>query len=408
MAQVDPSEVQRRALLQAVAEGGQAGRQAYERSQADVNAQQQQAVNAAAERATFINAEPGAAATGQQEAAAPFQRASTDLALGRASFEQDMARQQSAGESHLSAVSAAAPIHEAASRTAVQRILADSAQSSQDRQASLTDRLAGRHEADRERAFATGQRQMEARSERERREREDEVYRRAIEQDNIDRWNAAEDRNRALEDEMRRRQWEIEDRAWAEAMRKRGGGGGRSGGGGGGRSGGGSGNPLDDLVSGLGGITQTRATVGGYLDRAARANYEQGRPSGGGWWGNVQDALYPTFGEDRAIDAALADVSEQTGVPAGDISMLLGDSYIPDIAPDPRQNPAGEIMRDNLAADYSSYLQDPDPDGVRPFDAAASLLRNSPEYIQNPELGEAIIRNFERSVTPSVNAPRFG
>lgn len=391
---VETTEAQKKALLQAVAEAGSAGRAAYQRSQAEMQSGQQAAVSAALTRASNINATPGYTAEAQETAAAPYQRAQTDLSLGQTAFEQDIARQSLSGQNHLSSIQAAIPIHEAQSRTAMQRILSQSRENSAERQANLDEQLRMRMESQRERTFAQDERQAAQEQERERIAREEELYRRAIEDANIERWNDAVDRNNRIADENRIRQWELEDRAWEEAHRKSGGGGGRSGG---------SSSPASFGIEGLadtfGSHTAARSEVKAWIDQLARNNYEGSR--------RAQQPI----SEAAAINAALERAAGELGMEPGALRAWLGGGqYEPDAVPDrePQERSQGSIRTSDA---YRSTISDAqgevnrlynerDDEGSRirtRGDAVAEVaaqIRALPDYRQYQQIYEQVISDL--------------
>lgn len=102
---VDP---QKKALLEAVAQAGNAGRQAYEQAQTELNQTRQAALGRLSQAAAGSGV--GFDPSGLEQQQARFQSA---LDVNRAGFEGSMARMQGANESYLGQVQAALPLSRA-------------------------------------------------------------------------------------------------------------------------------------------------------------------------------------------------------------------------------------------------------------------------------------------------------
>lgn len=118
---------QKRALLDAVAQAGTAGSNAYQNAQQQTQGLRQQAVGAALNAAgtSPLASIPG----GTNAVTAPieqnFAMRQADLAQGQATFGQDIARQQAAGEQYFGQLQGAIPIVEQRTKQAIEKILAD-------------------------------------------------------------------------------------------------------------------------------------------------------------------------------------------------------------------------------------------------------------------------------------------
>ena len=184
---------QKRALLQAIAEQGSAGRQAYANAQTQVQTGRQSAVSGALARAGAVDAPEAYRQRAQAEAVSPYDAASSSLASGQATFEQDIARQNVSNESYFDKVKAAVPILNAEneSRRQSQMFLGD--QADQERQAALTEALMGRQESARNREYNRTKDEKDA-------TREDELFRRKLQELGIT--GAESEKERAFRREM--------------------------------------------------------------------------------------------------------------------------------------------------------------------------------------------------------------
>jgi hypothetical protein len=149
------------ALLQAVAESGTSGRNAYLAAESSIQQQKQSALGQAAGRANAIGA-PDAFMSRQAETISrPLDMLSGSLSAGRAQFDSDIARQSADASTYFDKVKAAVPIVQAQSQTAVQSLLANERQVSADRQAGLTEALQSRMDAERQRQFQAALQKMQ-------------------------------------------------------------------------------------------------------------------------------------------------------------------------------------------------------------------------------------------------------
>lgn len=95
----------RKALLEAVARAGSAGKEAYDRANASVNTAQQQAASQALQQSQISNMAPNSS---HADSVAALYK--SNLAAGQARFGDDLARRQMATEDYLTKLGAALPM----------------------------------------------------------------------------------------------------------------------------------------------------------------------------------------------------------------------------------------------------------------------------------------------------------
>lgn len=133
------TDAQKRALLDAVATGGQAGAQAYQEAQAANQAARQQALAAAT--GNMQGSPLGLIPGGSQSQTAPvqqeFARRDADIAQAQGTLAADTQRQALAGEDFFGRMQSAIPITESRTRASVEQIIREQEEAARERALAL-------------------------------------------------------------------------------------------------------------------------------------------------------------------------------------------------------------------------------------------------------------------------------
>lgn len=129
------TEVQRKALLDAVASGGAAGAQAYQQQQAQNQAMRQQAVaNAAgAAQGSPLGLVQGGLASLQAPVARDAALRDAELGQAQSTLQNDLARQQSSGDDYFNRMQQAIPVTESRTRMGVEQIIREQEEAARER-----------------------------------------------------------------------------------------------------------------------------------------------------------------------------------------------------------------------------------------------------------------------------------
>jgi len=247
---------QKKALLQAIAEQGSAGRQAFQNAQTANEQQKATAMQQALARATAINAPDAFNQGAAQDLARPFDATASNLSNQQATFDADLARSAATNSSYFDKVKASVPIVRAQSDAEIARILAEAKQNTSDRQEQLNESLLSRMDNEAQRKYLTDQRAADTTKSAKDAAREDELWKRKLEELGItSKDDAAE---RAFKKEIEQMQLE-EARVGLANTRASGARAASSASRGGNYAG--AGTPIADLLHGLGGQTAAKATL---------------------------------------------------------------------------------------------------------------------------------------------------
>ena len=401
------TDEQKKLLLQAIAENGNAGRQAFQQAQSDLQSQKAAAMQAAMSRAAAVQA-PGAF-QGQidQEVNVPYDTGIRSLTGQQATFDQDMARQAASAGTYLDKVKAAEPLAQAARDASTQRTISDADQANQERQQALTEALLGRQDNAAQRKYEAEKRATDT-------TREDELWRRKLEELGLTGKENAADRTNKLAIEQIQLEQARAGLANTRASGARAAASASSGG-----KYAGAGTPIADLLHGLGGQTAARIALKNPVQQAVSALLEDSKAHSIKAGRKITDVLgtqdmtkfrtakqgNPDDFTQKALSKkeALGLVETNLGLPAGALDSILGKDSPTYVKPKSarqlstaqtnqiRVNPLYQEQFQRVVGNLADVSEGKRMAAKR---QEIAVLRQAPDYAQNIDVYEQIIRDL--------------